>query len=405
MAEPTHRWRRWILFRLAIENLKRRPTRTFLLAGSIAVASGGIFAALVAARALQASGEIGVARLGADLLVVPPGTLVHLSRAMLTVEPTEKTLPGEWVERIARTPGVARAAPQRLLRLPIPAAGHPEEVDVIAFDPSRDFTVQAWLRDRLRRPMRPGDALAGGRRGESLGGVVTLEGKSLEVYGKLQPTEVGPFDRAIFLPLFDQQRDPKPPWDQLHLGQVSAILVQLAPGAAAEDVRFALAQHPELKVVSGSRLLTAVRQGAAALRHGATGLAVLMFASLVLLLAAAFSAIFAERRREIGLLAAMGARPRQQTGVLVAEAVVVAVLGGVCGLAIGAAALCVFVRAAGPVLEAFRVPFHWPNAGETVLLAAACILGCGLAGLLGAIAPARRWRRAEPWVLLRTEEA
>ena len=77
----------------------------------------------------------GFHRLGADLLVVPEATMVNLTAALLTVQPTAETLDGRLAEELARLPGVARVAPQTLLRVPNPGGGHEGSVDVIAFDP------------------------------------------------------------------------------------------------------------------------------------------------------------------------------------------------------------------------------------------------------------------------------
>ena len=54
--------------------------------------------------------------------------------------------------------------------------------------------------------------------------------------------------------------------------------------------------------------------------NGMLALMAIMFVSTALMLSVLFSAIIAERKRELGLLRAMGARRRQIMGMLLTEA-------------------------------------------------------------------------------------
>ena len=83
-------------------------------------------------------------RMGADLLVVPRATLVNITASLLTVQPTDETLPADLVQRIAAIPGVAQVAPQRI----VPALVEGHDVNLIAFDPAQDFSVQSWVEAR-----------------------------------------------------------------------------------------------------------------------------------------------------------------------------------------------------------------------------------------------------------------
>ena len=139
---------RRLYVRLALQDLGRRRTRTLLLALAVALGSGAVFGALTLLRGIERSMTAGFHRLGADLLVVPEATMVNLTAALLTVQPTTETLDARLADELRRLPGITRVAPQTLLRLPNPGGAHGGSVDVIAFDPARDFTVQPWLQPR-----------------------------------------------------------------------------------------------------------------------------------------------------------------------------------------------------------------------------------------------------------------
>ena len=104
---------RRLYLRLAMQNLLKRRARTILLVLAVALGSGAVFGALTLLRGIERSMTAGFHRLGADLLVVPEATMVNLTAALLTVQPTAETLDAHLADELARLPGVARAAPRR----------------------------------------------------------------------------------------------------------------------------------------------------------------------------------------------------------------------------------------------------------------------------------------------------
>ena len=397
-----------LFLRLAAQSLSRRPLQTFLLALTVAIGVGAVFATAIARRAVQDSMALGVARMGADLLVVPRETLVNLTAALLVAEPTPHTLDARLAEEVARLPGVDAVAPQRVLALANATAS--QVPDLIAFDPARDFTVLPWLRDKLDRPLRPADAIVGARRPEGVGASVHLGERTLTVYGRLDLTGVGPLDRSVLVS-FDTlealasvaRSTSSPTLFAEPRGRVSALLVRLAPGASADRVRFALAARPAVKVVAGASLATSVRQMLQALLGGAGGLMLLVLAAMVIMVGVLYSAVLVERRRELGVLLVLGARQRHVIQSIVAEAVLVTSAGGVAGVVLGAAALLALQRSFGYHLASLDVPLTWPSAPAVLFYG---LGGVGLAscvGLAGALLPAWRLSRREPYELIRRE--
>jgi putative ABC transport system permease protein len=93
----------------------------------------------------------------------------------------------------------------------------------------------------------------------------------------------------------------------------------------------------------------------------------------------------AERRREIGLLKALGASTRQVLTVFLAEAAVLSSLGGVVGLVVGWAAVRAFVQ----VYPTF------PAAPPTWAVVASLAVSLGV-GVVFGVVPARRAARMDP---------
>jgi putative ABC transport system permease protein len=329
----------------------------------------------------------------------------------LTAEPTGEVLDADLLDQ-AHITGISRAAPQRVFRTEQSEfGGQGESVDLIGYDPGNDFTIQPWINERLGRPMQPGDVILGAARDVPLGSEIALFGKPFRVYAKLGRTGAGTHERGIFMPSAEllalvpairEQTRKTPP--MLEPRKVSGFLIELTPGATELQVRFALLSHLSgTKVVAGGSLLTGIRQGVTALLGGAISLVSMMFASTALMVSVLFSAIVTERRSELGLLKAIGAKRSQIVGMVLIEAIVATGGGGLCGVVFGMLLLRLFERSLVYYLTEIGVPFLWLDRMDTVLVAAACILGAGLIGAIGALTPAWRSSRHDPYDLIRGE--
>lgn len=396
---------------LSLQNLGRRKTRTLLLVMAVAISSAIVFAGAVLLRSIDTSMAVGFSRLGADLMVLPADALTNITAALLTVEPTDKTVSADLLDR---TPleGVRRTAPQLVFRAEHSGFGnHGESVDLIGFDPTRDFTVQPWIFERLGRAMQSDDVILGAAHDLPLGAEISLFGKPFRVYAKLARTGVGTHERGIFMassslvdlgPAVREHTGALPP--MLDPARVSGFLLEIAPGVTDLQVRFALLSHyPEIAVVSGASMVTGIRQGLAALFGGMLALVATMFASTAVMVSVLFSAIVTERRGELGLLKAVGARRPQIVGVIVGEAMMATGLGGLIGVVIGLLLLRAFERSLVYHLMEMGVPFLWPGPRYVILSVAACILAAALIGALGALVPAWRASRRDAYDLIRGE--
>jgi putative ABC transport system permease protein len=411
MAMPNQSGIAFLLASLALQNLARRKARTLLLVAAVAVCSGAVFTGAVLMLSIESSMAVGLTRLGADMLLVPTGTLTNITAALLTAEPTDLTLDDGVLARIETLKGVQRAAPQLIFRTDAAGyRGRGDLLDLIAFDPARDITVQPWLEQRLDRPLRNGDIIVGGRREDALGSQLLLFGWPLTVYGRLGKTAVGTHERGVFLTFatlaemrmtMQQICGAKAP---LEPNKLSGILLQLKPGATSEQVRFTvLANFPDIKVVSGESMLTSIRQGLSSLLSGVLALMAIMFVSSALMMTVLFSAIITERRRELGLLRAIGARRGQIVGTLLIEAGLATAAGGLVGSLLGLFLLRVYEHSLVYHLNSIGIPFLWLSHGTMGLIAVLCILFNSLVGAAGALYPAWRASGLEPYDLIRSE--
>ncbi len=400
-----------LLASLALQNLGRRKARSLLLIMAVAVASGVVFTGATLMRSIDSSMAVGFTRLGADMMAVPEGALTNITAALLTVEPTDLVLDQDLFAK-AGIASVSRAAPQKIARVEHSGIGsHHDSVDLIGFDPALDFTVRPWLVEKINRDMRPGDVILGAARAAPLGSELLIFGKAHTVYGRLGKTGVGTHERGVFM-TFDtlealagsvHGHGGGPP-TVLQKGKVSGFLVELAPGATPLQARFAiLSTLKGVKVVTGDSTMSGIRQGLAALLKGILALMVLMFASTALMVSVLFSAIVTERRGELGLLKAIGARRGQIVGMMVIEAVIATGAGGVLGVALGVLVMRLYERSLVYYLENIGVPFVWLDGPRIVIVAVAAVVMASIIGALGSLYPAWRASRRDPYDLVRGE--
>jgi len=399
---------RWLLVSLALQNLGRRKARSLLLIAAVALGSGVVFTGAVLMQSIDRSMAVGFTRLGADMMVVPEGALTNITASLLVVEPTELVLDADALAK-ARITSLGRIAAQKVVRVEHSGIGsHHESADLIGFEPAQDFTVQPWLSEKLNRPMQQGDVILGAARDGVLGSQLLIFGKPHVVYGRLGRTGVGTHERGVFmsfatLDALDEAisgHGTKPA--VLAPGKVTGFLAELAPGATPLQARFAILSNVKgVKVVAGDTTLSGIRQGLTALLDGIVALMVLMFASTALMVSVLFSAIVTERRSELGLLKAIGARRGQVLGVMVTEAVLATGIGGILGVVLGVLVMRLFERSLVYYLENVGVPFLWVDLPRTIAFAVGAIVLATAIGVVGVLYPAWRASRRDAYDLVR----
>lgn len=418
---------RFLLLRLAAQNVGRRLLRSLLLGVAIMIAVSVAFSGAILGWTLRDGILTSFSRMGADLVIVPQGTLVNLTSTLLTVQPTDLTLDASLGETLRRIPGVARVAPQRLVE----AGLEGRAIRLIAYDPKADFTVEPWLPEGQQITLDAASLLVGERVTQKPDETLSVCGRTLTIAGRLGHTGVGPVDDSYFLTFdglaelnaaarrmrpasahagegtlyHEHHHAPAACLPDLTMEKVSAFLLQLTPGASLEQARFAIGQIPAIKVVSGNPIFTAARQSLGSLLWGVGAFAALLFVALLFVVSLLFSAIVQERYREIGMLRAMGARPCQIVALTLLEALIITGTGGVAGVVFGAALIFLAARSLGFYFASLGVPFDGPP-DEFVLAASVVSLCFGLAlGLVGALIASRRAMCLEPARMIQMESA
>lgn len=344
-------------------------------------------------------------RLGADLLVVAKGAESEVEGALLMGQSSTTGMPRSYVDVVAAIEGVEAASPQlyvgSLFNTPLSSTGN---MQIVAYDPKTDFAVSPWLEQELGTGLRLGEAVAGTYI-QSPTGTRDIEpyGYPLTIAATLEPTG-GNLDNAVFV-TFETASDmikasknggQKPLTESD--GTVSSILVRLAPGADATRVAGEIANKvPDVTAIQSSELFGSFRaQISGVLRGMGLVLGLSMGVSLILI-GVVFSLAVNERRKQIGVLRALGARRTPVVLSLLSESIILALPGSILGVTLGSVGVYLLRGRLASSLGSFA----FPSAGRlSVLIVVGLVLALVCAALAAAL-PALRISRQEPAVSMR----
>jgi putative ABC transport system permease protein len=391
--------------RLTLYNLLRKPGRSAGAVLAVVLAAATAFAGGLIASGVSRALEVGLSRLGADLMVVPKGSAEATHTALVVGEPVHFYMGAGLMQQVAAVPGVSQVSPQLYVETLASSACCTGRVFMVGFDPATDFTVKPWLLRDLGRDLGPEEIVVGNH-------VYVLPGDTMKFYGtdfmvadRLDTSGMG-MDETVFLPIStihamaEGSKTKAESTLTIPPNSVSNLMVRLENPALAEETAQAIeAALPEVTaIVSGdvtrgvSRDLSGLMTWMLPVATGSVLVAVLLF--LVL-----FSAVARERAREIGLLRAVGATVQQAVAVLAGEALLLGLLGGALGVGAGLALYAIFQKA---ILFSYVLPFLWPGPLQTAALATAVVGGSGLLAAGAALWPALRIARLEPHFAIHT---
>jgi putative ABC transport system permease protein len=364
---------------LALANLVREPKRT----GVMAVALGTAIGVAFMTASFNQSVRKGVTEnLTKNLHGVNVSTLDPDNTANIDAK-----LPPSMLEALATLPGVAAVE-----RGAFVGVGHDTNhlLCVSGFEnPWLSSSLIQGSKDRVR--FESGEVLIGPglarNTGARPGDVIHLDTPTgvadVTVMGIQQEGNCGGVNVLMAYPLLIQLYGPQPP---------DGVNVVPQPGVSAEQLKATIIGanlDPDIQVHTASTLADKISEGIAqqlssfwALQRGLLVLAFVAVLSTLLL-------VGLQRRRELGLLAAVGMRPSELSRMVFAEAGLVMVAGAVLGL-LSSLAMFIALLLITPVIIGFRDPFVVDMGTAVVYTAVAFVIA-----FLGAAWPAWRTSRVE----------
>ncbi len=393
---------------VALKNLKRKLTRTWLLFAIVAVVSCTLFAATLFLKSINNALKIGTYRLGADILVVPESAEQQAKAALLSGEPTSFLMDRSVLDQVKKIDGVKNVTPQLFIKPTSFSCCFDVDVFLIAFDPNTDFTVKPWLATHMSRKLGINEIITGRNIPVIVGDNIPFYGTTFEVAGTMEPTGMDFFDRSVFMSLdaaYRMAENSKTKAIQpLEIGRdkISTVLVQVNDDITPDRVALRIEHDiPGVKALQSDTVISTVRKQLSGLIHGIVMISSILWIIVLLIMAFAFYMIANERRREFGLLRAMGANRLHIAEIILTEASLLSVAGGAVGIALGFSLLISFKNV---MLHYLKLPYLFPSAAELVMLVAGALVFSLLTGLLSALLPSLTVIKTEPYDAIRSAE-
>ena len=385
---------------IALRNIAGNELRSWLLGLCAFVIAAFAVTTVLVVHGAQESLRLASSRLGADVVVVPHGAATQVDGALLMGTVAKSWMPSANVARIAAVKGVTVASPQIYLEsLSHASCCAVSHLFIVAYDPKTDFTVEPWLHQGLSGALGLEQAVGGCRVTVPVDHNIMLYGYTMWLRGKLEPTGTN-LDQTLFVSLptaYAMAASSRATAIRplvIPKGSISSVMVKVDrrtdPATVAQAITDAL---PGVTAIVSPRMFATYRAQISGLRR----IMLVVLGLLLVLALAVTAALFAmaahERRRELGVLRALGATRGAVLVSLLGEALILALAGGLAGALLAAVGVGLFHSL---LISDLGFPFLFPSSGR---LTAEVVSGLALAlVVVGAAAalPALRLSGQEP---------
>ena len=267
---------------------------------------------------------------------------------------------------------------------------------MVAFNQKTDFIIAPWLKKAIHRELKPGECILGHTAWLNLGLLrmdkCTLFGNRFTVVGSLRQTGTG-FDNCIFVS--DQSVPAMIKYGKTRLkpNEISIIFVKDKPGYYPKQVATNIEnQIWNVSVVPRNGLGRNILATLEDINTIFMLTVALCLALSALLTWAIFSAIINERKKEIGVMRAIGAKNRHIIRAFVIEVFLLGAIGSAIGTGAGTYMALYFSK----IFVLFRdMPGGLTTPDRIGIAFVGIAVGTGVC-LLGALAPIIKIKKMEP---------
>ena len=379
---------------VALHSLRRRKGRMMLLVVGLAIGVATVVALMVATKTMRTDVATKLDEYGANILVVPKSSDLSLSYGGVTVASAaydvgELTMDDlERIGTIKNAANVSVVAPKLLGAVSL--GGRPVLMAGVLFED--EIRLKQWWEVRGEYPYAPSEALAGARLAQALDleldETVDVADQRFQIVGILeengsQDDDILFVDLTVAQQMMDKSRG-------INLVEIAALCIACPIEEMVRQIGDAL---PQARATALRQAVTLRMETVGQLSRFALAVSGVVTAIGGLVVLTTMLGAVSDRRQEIGLFRALGFRQRHVERVILTEAALVSLVGGVLGWLIGMAVATLLT----PAITNVETPVVWDP-----LLALMAIGGALLAGLVGSIYPAVRAAKLDPSVALRS---
>jgi putative ABC transport system permease protein len=310
--------------------------------------------------------------------------------------------------KVKAVEGVKKASPQLFIKPTSFTCCYNVETFLVAFDPESDFTITPWLQKNLKKPLVGNEVVVGSLLPIMTGDSIPFFGTQFTAAGTMEPTGMKFFDQSVFMTteaayaMAENSRGKSMQPLELEKNKISAVLVQVQDGFTPDRIAIRIEHDIEgVKAIASDEVTSTVRRQLSGLLKSILIISAILWILALLMTGFAFYMIVNERQRELGLLRAMGARKGHIFSLIITEAVIISISGGVIGIAAGGSLLFAFKDI---IIRSLKLPYLMPSFPVLGELIAGAVFFALITGLLASLLPAVSASRMEPYNAIRKGE-
>ncbi len=324
------------ILHIAWKTVSRKIFRNIVLALAVALLVSLLVFALLFNRAVSDDIEAASRKLGADIVMVPADAIALAEEFILESRKKDFYMDKDIYEQIKDMPEIKAATYQIYLETLESGCCSIVEGQVVAFDPVTDFVISPWFRNSPP-PLNDGEVYIGSYVYEFLGLIdtATLFDQKVKVVGDIEETGTG-LDHGVFMRVKDLDKISSLATGKYKPGDVSIIFIKLKEGTdQLAFINKLEVMFPNIGMMTRGSIGSDVRTTLKDITR-VFSITILISSALAVLLAwSTFTALANERRREVGILRAIGAHQSHIMKIFLSEASIISLLGGLIGIGIG----------------------------------------------------------------------
>jgi len=396
---------------MAWKNLKAKKFRTAFMMFFVVLMSATLFFSSILMKNLELGIENTTERMGADIIVVPREGTENIRESLFAGKPCMLFFDRAWVEAVGKLEGIERVSPQMYIAS-LAASCCDGQVQMIAYEPETDFVVTPWLEGNNTVAPGEGEVIIGNGVVAEVGETITFYNTDFKIVGKLDETGMG-YDHSVFM-TFDtaykfkesQAAAENMPTENLE-NMVSMIMVDVLDDAKEEighlkvNIKDALDNGESVKAFTGDELMSNVSAQVKKLSGYGNILTTLLVVSTALALISIFVITINERKYEFGILYTLGANKGHVTGIIVSEALMISIGGGLLGTVISYYLVTTFRNMISLKLD---IPYFNTDMQYVLPILGTCMLIAVITGIIAAICSSYKIGKGETYRLIRESE-
>ncbi len=399
---------RLTIHRLAIENIRRRPFRSFVFIFLIMLFSFAILTGTVLSTSLSAGVSSLSDRLGADVMAVPAGYKADIDSILLSGKPSNFYLPVTALDKLKSIEGIDKMSAQTYIAtLSASCCSYP--VQIIGIDFETDFIIKPWLTENLNRDLKYGEVIVGNHVAGEGGQKIMFFARPFTIAGRLEQTGMG-FDASVFMTR-ETAADLARSAERIMMhplsedgSLISTVMIKLKPGYDSVKVAREITDKYASDGIFGmfsKKFVNHISSNLKVITRYVNITIIIIWILAVFVIAFLFSVMLGERKKEMAVLRTLGATRAKLLRLILIESFVVSLYGAIMGIIL---AIIAIVFVSPYMVQAVKIPFLLPSIPKLIVMTLTCFALAVLTGPLASLYSAFRISKIDVYQTMRSND-